>query len=60
MLKQMLKTTSARKDRKTVEKRLRSESLKLTETESRVDMFTKMLRAGVATNDVYNFVKKQS
>ena len=33
---------------------------KLTEAEVNVAMFQKMLRSGVATNDVRNFVNKQS
>ena len=34
--------------------------IKLTEAEVNVAMFQKMLRSGVATNDVRNFVNKQS
>ena len=46
-------------DNKSVEKRLKEITFKLTETESNIKLFLKMIRTGVATNDVRSFLQKQ-
>ena len=43
-----------------VEKQLKEICMKLNETEANVEMFCNMVRNGIATNDVRNFVSKQS
>ena len=45
--------------KKRVEKQLLETVVKLTETEMSISLFSKMIRNGIATNDVYNFVNKQ-
>ena len=47
-------------DHKTVEKQLKEICMKLNETEANVEMFCNMVKNGVATNDVRNFVSKQT
>ena len=47
-------------DPKKVEEQLRGVYKKLNETEAVIDMFSQMVRCGVATNDVRNFVTNQS
>ena len=47
-------------DPKKVEEQLRGIYRKLNETETIIDMFSQMDRCGAATNDVRNFVVKQS
>ena len=55
------KTTSPRgKGSKPVEEQLKAIMIKLAEAEATVELFTTMMRDGVATNDTYNFVRKQS
>ena len=48
------------KDSKVVERQLVRTCLKLSETEVNVKLFSKMVKNGVATNDVRNFVAKQA
>ena len=48
------------RDPKQVEEQLVRVCRKLTETEVNIEMFGRMVRSGVATNDVHNFVVKQS
>ena len=50
----------AGRDPKLVEKQLRKVCRRLKETEVNIGMFCQMIRDGVATNDVRNFVQKQS
>ena len=45
---------------KQVEKRLKKTSISIAETETNVEMFTKMTRLTVATNDVRSFVVNQA
>ena len=54
------KTTPTKGKSKSVEKQLKEVTLKLCETESNMKMFNKMIKKGVATQDVYHFVRKQS
>ena len=55
------KTTSpGGKGSKPVEEQLKAIMIKLAEAEATVELFTTMMRDGVATNDTYNFVRKQS
>ena len=49
-----------RMDHKKVEKQLKDVCTKLNETEANINMFGHMIRNGIATNDVRNFVSKQS
>ena len=58
----LIKTTPLAEecDKKSVEKRLKEISFKLTETESNIKLFLKMIRTGVATNDVRSFLQKQT
>ena len=48
------------KDPKMVEEWLEQTCKKLSETEINIGLFSKMIRNGVATNDVRNFVQKQA
>ena len=61
MLDTIDRTTSpGGKGSKVVEKQLKTTMTKLAEAEATVELLTTMIRGGVATNDTYNFVKKQS
>ena len=48
------------RDPKYVEEQLSRVCKRLTETETNIEMFSRMVRTGVATNDVRSFVVKQS
>ena len=60
MLTKYLTTPSKEDSDKPVEKYLQDICLKLTEVESTINLFAKMVRTGIATNDIRNFVIKQS
>ena len=53
-------TTSARNSAQPVVKLLNKTSCKIAETEANIEMFSKMAKNAVATNDVRSFVTKQS
>ena len=53
-------TTPSKGISKSVEKQLKETTLKLTETQATINLFSRMVKGGLATNDVYNFVMKQS
>ena len=59
MCRRLSTTTPVKGKNKSVEKHLRETTLKLTETEATVNLLSKMVRHGIATNDVYSFVRKQ-
>ena len=56
----MFRTTPRKGKKKRVEQQLLETMVKLTDTEMSISLFSKMIRNGTATNDVYNFVRKQS
>ena len=59
-LKKFSGTTPAKGKRKRVEQQLFETAVKLTEAEINISLFSKMIRNGIATNDVYNFVRTQT
>ena len=54
------KTTPIKGKRKTVEEQLLKTTRLLIDTESNIALFSKMIKHGLSTNDVYNFVRNQS
>ena len=54
------KTTPIKGKRKTVEEQLARTTRLLIDTESNITLFSKMMKNGLSTNDVYNFVRNQS
>ena len=54
------KTTPIKGKRKTVEEQLARTTRLLIDTESNISLFSKMIKNGLATNDIYNFVRNQS
>ena len=53
-------TTPSKGTCKSVEKQLKETTFKLAETQAVIDLFSRMVKSGIATNDVYSFVMKQS
>ena len=51
---------SSQQNLKTVECRLRSTYRKIAETEGNIYLFSRLKSMGLATNDVYNFIQKQT
>ena len=60
MYKKLLTTPLSEGSDKPVEKHLQDVCLKLTEVESTVKLFARMVKTGIATNDGRNFAIKQS
>ena len=54
------RTTPAVGKNKNVERQLYNTTRRLVDTEINIGMFSKMIKKGISTNDVYYFVKKQS
>jgi len=60
MTTNIVETTSChRKEQKTVEERLKELSIKLADAEANIELFSRMHKGCIATNDVYHFTYKQ-
>ena len=58
-LNRLITATPSKGKNKSVVKQLKENTLKLTEAEATIKLLSRMVRTGIATNDVYSFVRNQ-